>query len=195
MQRILAGKLPKKKVAFAVVGNPAPHPPYVVLLCQQRINLGPKKAKAWMDANPMPGTEGPPYQSEYLTLIELLKDGYGPYKRGMNLQCGSENEPRGQGWFDMTLTVWGEGVYAEIADIKSQQVDIGIPLDATSDEVFEFCSAWSEVIGEILEIARTGMMPQDFFPTGSKSVWKLKGRDEESFEKALRAKSRLGKWL
>lgn len=95
------------------------------------------------------------------------------------------------------LIVWEvDGEQRTIRDIKEQQVYAG-PVWLFDDEqrVAEMLDAHREVLGEVLADPRIpidGLMPHDLLRL---DVMKLKTvRTREQFAKALRAKSRLGRW-
>ena len=190
MNRMLAGKLPKKKVALAVVGNPAGHTLYIVLLCQQRINLGPKRAKAWMEGNPMPAAVAAEPENIGQWLMANLP--LGSKGGGLSLQFVPQDFPEWmEGNKQIFRLVWWEkdGL---VHNIKEQMVDFGIPDDVRFQA---YLMAWVEVVADVLAKGDYALMPDDLVPSGSKSVFKLKGRSYDEYDKALRGKSRLGKWL
>jgi len=90
--------------------------------------------------------------------------------------------------------VWWDGL-GLIEDIVEQDVWTHIPDDATDRDVAAFWAAWEDVVRDVLLAKPRILLVSDLFPAGNKSVWKLKGRSQVEFEKALRAKSRLGRWL
>jgi hypothetical protein len=117
-----------------------------------------------------------------------------PASQSATRESDQSGEPRGVAV--VRLIVWdiGDGGKVSIRDIKEQEVYMGWPVYYEDRErVASFFVALNQVLLEIKPSVAETLMPHDLLDT---SVLALKrATTREDFAAALRAKSRLGKYL
>ena len=94
------------------------------------------------------------------------------------------------------LVVWDVGPDGaqSIRDIKEQDVYLGMPLECTLDRLAIYLAALERVLADVLETPQLEtLMPHDILDLSALKL--ARASSVEDFEKALRAKSRLGKYL
>ena len=83
-----------------------------------------------------------------------------------------------------------------VSNIKEQPVEFHTPDSYIQQRVENYLTAWANVMREVLSVEDSAVacMPADFFKGKSPLLLK-KATTVADFEKALRAKKRLGRWL
>lgn len=110
---------------------------------------------------------------------------------------GGDDVPRAVAVVRLIISEERDGLRS-VRDIKEQQIYMGWPvLYDDADRVAAFFAALGDVLGEIAEAGGTEvfecLMPHDLLDAGALKLKRARSRDD--FSAALRAKSRLGRYI